>query len=178
MVGYMTQNRQTIVILCEDLQQYKFAEYFLKKKGFTGVFRPQICTKGKQAGEQYVRERYASEVKLYRSKNYLNICLVVVIDADMVTVSERIRQLDLSLKEKRFPKEKIAIIVPKRNIETWIHYLQNELVDEVTAYGKFSNQSTCKPFVEKLAEQCVHGLSPDAPSSMHDACVEIQRIFG
>jgi hypothetical protein len=175
----MTQNRQTIVILCEDTQQYLFARYFLQTKGFSGQFVAQVCPSGKQAGEQYVRERYAAEVKGYRSqKNRKKICLVVVIDADTFTVTERIRQLDITLQEKRQPKENIGIFVPKRNIETWIHYLQSsETVDETIAYSKLASQSECKPFVEKLAEQCVRGLPKNAPSSIHDACVELERIY-
>ncbi len=174
----MTQNRQTIVILCEDRQQYVFARYFLQKKGLTGQFIDRSCPSGKQAGEQYVRERYAAEVKAHRSKNYLNICLIVVIDADKSTVAERIKQLDSVLVEKRHHKEKIAIFVPKRNIETWIHYLQSgESIDEIVAYRKLSNQGECKPFVEKLADQCVQGLPVNAPPSMHDACIELHRII-
>lgn len=174
----MTQNRQTIVILCEDKQQYLFARYFLQKKGFKGNFDPKICPSGKQAAEQYVRDRYAAEVKAHRSKNYLNICLIVVIDADKSTVADRIKQLDSVLKEKRQPKEKIAIFVPKRNIETWIHYLQSgEPVDEVAAYNKLANQGECKSFVEKLSEQCVQSLSPNAPPSMNEACIELKRII-
>lgn len=174
----MTQNRQTIVILCEDRQQYVFARYFLQKKGLTGQFIDKSCPSGKQAGEQYVRDRYAAEVKAHRSKNYLNICLIVVIDADRSTVAERIRQLDASIEEKRHRKEKIAIFVPKRNIETWIHYLQSgESIDEAVAYSKLDNQGACKPYVERLAGQCVKGLPANAPPSLHEACIEIQRII-
>ena len=176
----MTQNRQTITILCEDLQQYVFARYFLQKKGLIGQFVDKSCPSGKQSGEQYVRDRYAAEVKAHRSKsNHLNICLIVVIDADKSTVVDRIKQLDSVLEEKRDRKEKIAIFVPKRNIETWIHYLQSgEPVDEVAAYSKLVNQGECKPFVEKLSEQCGQSLSPNAPPSMHEACIELKRIIG
>jgi hypothetical protein len=175
----MTQNRQSIVILCEDKQQYLFARYFLQKKGFTGEFFPKFCLKGKQSGEQYVRENYAAQVKGYRSqKNRKKICLVVVIDADTLTVAERIRQLEMTLQEKRHREEKIAIFVPKRNIETWIHYLQSgEPIDEIVAYSKLANQGECKPFVEKLGNQCVLGLPSNAPPSMHDACIEQKRII-
>ena len=175
----MTQNRQTIVILCEDKQQYLFARYFFQKKGCTGQFVAKVCPSGKQSGEQYVREHYAAEVKGYRSqKNRKKICLVVVIDADTVTVTERIRQLEMTLQEKRQSKENIAIFVPKRNIETWIHYLQSgETIDEIVAYSKLANQGECKPFVEKLVDHCVQGLPSNAPLSMHDACMELKRII-
>jgi hypothetical protein len=180
----MTQNRQTIVILCEDLQQYVFAKSFLQKRGFQGNFEPRICPAGKQSGEQYVRDRYAAEVKAYRSKkNHLKIFLIVVIDADTGTVPNRIAQLEQALDEKTFPRrqsdDKIAIFVPKRNIETCIHYAMGATVNEELTYPKFpKDEGACKPFVEALANQCQQaGLANDAPPSMQIACTELQRIL-
>jgi len=176
----MSQRRVQIVLLCEDRQQEVFARYFLKQRGFTGNFRTKICLKG--AGEQFVRESYAAEVKAYRSKNYLSGMLVVLIDADKKTVEERLNQLDEALNANsqlvRQPKEAIAIFIPKRNIETWIHYLQGEIVDEVTEYAKFpNNESACKPLVANLVNQCYQGLNENAPSSLQAACGELQRIL-
>jgi hypothetical protein len=179
----MSQRRVQIVILCEDRQQEVFARYFLEKRGFTGLFRPKICPQGSQSGEQYVRTKYAEEVKAYRQKrNSLSIGLVVLIDADTGTLQERLNQLAQSLSEdtqpNRQPNEAIAIFIPKRNIETWIHYLQGELVDEETGYSKFEKDSTCKPYVKNLAEQCrSQNLPEDAPASLQAACGELQRLL-
>lgn len=180
----MTQNRQTVVILCEDLQQYVFARSFLLKRGFQGNFVDRKCPSGKQSGEQYVRERYPAEVKAYRNKkNHLKTFLVVVIDADTGTVPNRLAQLEQALEEKTLPRrladDKIAIFVPKRNIETWIHYVMGETVNEEHAYPKFpKDEGACKPFVEALAGQCQQaGLADDAPHSMQLACAELQRIL-
>lgn len=178
----MSQRRVQIVILCEDRQQEVFARYFLKKRGFTldRNVRIKICAKG--AGEQFVRESYAAEVKAYRSKNYRVGMLVVLIDADKKTVEERLKQLDDALiadsQQVRQPDEAIAIFVPKRNIETWIHYLQRATVDEETEYAKFlKNESACKPDVEKLVNQCYQGLDDNAPPSLQAACEELKRIL-
>jgi len=177
----MSQRRVQIVILCEDKQQEVFARHFLKKRGFMldRNLRIEICPKG--AGEQFVRNRYPAEVKAYRSKNYLSGMLVVFIDADKKTVEERLRQLDEALIEDsqqiRQPQEAIAIFIPKRNIETWIHYLQGETVDEETEYSKFNNESVCKPYVENLVNQCYQGLDENAPPSLQAACGELQRIL-
>ncbi|MEJ6481318.1 hypothetical protein N0Y54_08245 [Nostoc punctiforme UO1] len=177
----MNRRRVQIVILCEDKQQEVFARYFLKKRGFIldRNFRIEICPKG--AGEQFVRKRYPAEVKAYRSKNYLSGMLVVLIDADKKTVEERLNQLDDALIEDlqqiRQPKEAIAIFIPKRNIETWIHYLQDEAVDEETEYSKLTNESACKPSVENLVNQCYQGLDENAPPSLQAACGELQRIL-
>jgi hypothetical protein len=67
----MSQRRVQIVILCEDRQQEVFARYFLKKRGFTLDRNIRIKISAKGAGEQFVRESYAAEVKALRSKNYL-----------------------------------------------------------------------------------------------------------
>lgn len=182
----MTQNRVQIVILCEDLQQQVFAYHFLKKRGFN--LDPKNVTirtspKGKGSGEQLVIKRYAAEVKAYRSKNYRSGMLVVLIDADNGTVENRLQQLNNALiedsQEPRQPNERIAIFVPKRNIETWVHYLQGETVNETDAYTKFrENEAICKPGVEQLAAQCSQGnLDENAPPSLQAACGELQRLL-
>ncbi|MGF1935167.1 MAG: hypothetical protein RM347_012300 [Nostoc sp. ChiQUE02] len=165
-----------------DKQQEVFARHFLKKRGFIldRNLRIEICPKG--SGEQFVRKRYPAEVKAYRSKNYLSGMLVVLIDADKKTIEERLNQLDEALIANsqlvRQPKEEIAIFIPKRNIETWIHYLQNETVDEETEYSKFlNNESACKPSIENLVNQCYQGLDENAPPSLQAACGELQRIL-
>lgn len=185
----MTQNRVQIVILCEDLQQQVFAYHFLKKRGFN--INPKNLTirtspKGKGAGEQFVIKRYAAEVKEYRRKNYRSGMLVVLIDADTETVKATLKELDNALiensQELRKPDEKIAIFVPKRNIETWIHYLRTgEVVEEEAekSYPKFlKNEAICKPGVEHLANQCSQGsLDENAPPSLQAACEELQRLL-
>ena len=180
----MSRRGAQITILCEDLQQEVFARHFFLRRGFHHKkIKINRNTKGKGSGEQYVRSHYAEEVKNYRSKStYLSHCLAVVIDADKHTIEERLRQLDATLEDdgqpKRQPNEKIAIFVPKRNIETWIHYLKGEAVDEETAYPKLARESQCKPHIDKLVKKiCPAGLPEDAPPSLHAACEELSRIL-
>ncbi|WRH68413.1 MAG: hypothetical protein RSE13_09545 [Planktothrix sp. GU0601_MAG3] len=180
----MSQRRVQIVILCEDRQQEVFARHFLKMRGFTGPFRPNICPKGSQSGEQYVRTQYVAEVKAYRqNRNRISIGLVVLIDADNGTLQERLNQLTNALGEDSQPDrrsdEAIAIFIPKHNIETWIHFLQGEVVNEEDKYAKFqNNEAFCKPSVENLAKEChSQGLSENAPDSLRAACRELQRLL-
>ena len=180
----MSQRRVQIVILCEDRQQEVFARYFLKKRGFTGLFRTNICPPGTQSGEQYVRSQYPVEVKAYRqNRNRVSIALVVLIDADRGTLQDRLNQLasilDEDAQENRRSHEAIAIFIPKRNIETWIHYLQGETVNEEDAYAKFEkNEAVCKTSVENLADRCYsQSLPEDAPRSLKTACAELQRLL-
>ena len=109
--------RVQILVLCEDLQQFVFARLFLKKRGFKGEIRPNICPPGSQAGEQYVRTQYPVEVKAYRAnKGRVSIGLVVLIDADTGTLEARLNWLasvlDKHKQENRKPNEAIAIFIP------------------------------------------------------------------
>ncbi|MEW5986644.1 MAG: hypothetical protein AB1791_08430 [Chloroflexota bacterium] len=112
-----------------------FARHFFIQRGVSPrkikvVRNPQ----GKGSGEQFVRSHYPNEVRAYRSKStYLTIGLAVVTDADTLTVAQRRMQLSNALAESnqmdRRSDEQIAIYVPRRNIETWIHYLEGRAVD-------------------------------------------------
>jgi hypothetical protein len=70
--------------------------------------------------------------------------LIVVIDADAGTVEYRLGQLDESLRRSEHrpvdpKKERIARLIPRRNIETWILCLNGEFVDEETDYTRTRN---------------------------------------
>ena len=99
----------------------------------------------------------------------------------MKKVVDRLNELDASLTaealNRRQPDEKIGNFVPKRNIETWIHYLQGETVDEDTSYPKYDKPSACKPLVRTLAKNRTQPLAQQAPASLHAACTELQRIM-
>jgi hypothetical protein len=175
----MSQCRVQIIILCEDRQQEVFARHFLKQRGFTGIFRSNICPSGSQSGEQYVRDRYPLEVKAYRqNRNRVSIGLVVLIDADNYSLKQRVNQLAETLDKERQDNEAIAIFVPKRNIETWIHYLDGNSIDEEESYPKLLKEGDCKPAVADLAEQCrSQSLPENIPETLKVACEEFQRLL-
>ncbi|MDY7014884.1 MAG: hypothetical protein SVX43_15025 [Cyanobacteriota bacterium] len=183
----MTKRKVEITILCEDIQQQVFARRFLLNRGFhPRKIRLLPLPVGEGSGEKYVRRQYPKEVRAYRGKfTYRSVGLVVLIDADKCTVDYRMQQLDEVLTEdsqnKSQEDERIAIFVPKRNIETWICYLRGGSVDEETAYPKLDRESDCEPCIQTLLQQCSGGLNSDAPSSLQTACEEWQRcdrLFG
>lgn len=140
--------------------------------------------KRSQSREQYIRTQYPAEVKAYRqNKNRVSIALVVLIDADTGGLHERFNQLAQALSEdsqkNRQSDEAIAIFVPKRNMETWIHYLQGEPVYEEDTYSKFlKNEAFCQPYIEILADQCrSQNLPENAPESLQTACGELQELL-
>ncbi len=94
---------------------------------------------GKGSAEQWVREQYPNEVKAQRSRNYQNnLALIVGTDADKLSVKKRKQMLSESLVkaelDERSTDESILIWIPRRNIETWLKYLDGDDVDEETDY--------------------------------------------
>ncbi len=173
-----------VVILCEDRQQEVFARHFLVTCGVNHHrIRVRVSPFGRGAAEQYVRNQYPAEVREYRARrNHLNIALAVMLDADTGNVVERLQELENNLSQMSLPQrqadEKIGIFVPKRNIETWIHYLQGETVNETDEYPRFTgNEGACKPGVERLARNRHAPLSEDASPSLRAACDELPRIL-
>ncbi|MDE2505625.1 MAG: hypothetical protein KGM43_00290, partial [Planctomycetota bacterium] len=83
-----------------------------------------------------VRVTYPDEVRKARRKS--SRALVVVVDADMEEVAFRHTRLDGELKlNELVPRDKgerIVVLVPRRHIETWIHYLNGNSVEEEQDY--------------------------------------------
>jgi hypothetical protein len=178
----MSKRRVRTVILCEDLQHEVFVYRFLKQtgRGDARTVAARRSPKGRGSGVQFVLDHFPEEVRAYRSKaNHLNLCLIVVIDADNLSVEDRIRQLEEALEEngqeRRTAEERIVILVPKRNIETWIRYLNGHDFDETTSYSKLPQESECMPAVKRLVDLYPDGIQDSAPDSLLRSCVEARR---
>ncbi len=180
------------MVLTEDQQGWVFVRRLLIALGVpwrrirVGLFPRD----GRGCGEQFVRQRYPVEVRAQRACAAAS-WLVVHIDADDKTVNDRHQYLASECAEqciaKRGPAERIAILVPKREIETWIHYLSGSSVvssgvDETQSYPKFQNEeSCCWPAAEKLAavvlaKSGVAGLS-NPPPSLVTGIDEVRRLL-
>lgn len=132
--------RAKVIILAEDQRQATLARAYLKRRNF-GVHDIYVepMSSGRGSGEQWVRERYAKAVGAFRWRSTrAATALVVMIDADNETVERRSQQLREALEtahmDQRADAEKIAHLIPKRAVETWILCLNGTAVDEVTDY--------------------------------------------
>jgi hypothetical protein len=128
----MAKRQVEIIILCEGKQDELFVQYFLLKWGFKlRNIRFVTCLPGKESGEAFVRRNYAIEVNAYRDRKTKG--LIAITDADKKSVKQKLTQLreELSKNHISEPKqyEAIAVFIPKRNIETWLHYLKGEQVN-------------------------------------------------
>jgi len=178
----MSNRYSQIVILCEDTQQESFIRRFLKKAH--GI-QPNLLIVvknpgGKGSGEQFVRNRYPHELKAIRRRHAM-LTLITAIDADTKERNEIIRSLDAvcagSGIEPNTDRDNVALVIPKRNIETWITWLNGQPVDETTAFPRLPNESACQPAVEKLYDLCTQNdTPPNIPDSLAKTCIEYRKV--
>lgn len=173
-------------MLCEDRQQEVFLRYYLAEKGYDSrAIYAEVAPRGRGAGEQFVREHYPDQVRAVRTVPAMRSGgVAVMIDADARSVDERHRQLGDELVARsiapRSLEDRIAVLVPKRNIETWLHYLlgDNPPVDENEGYRRLSRESDCRPAARRLAALCPPRppLPSNCPPSLARGCAELTRL--
>jgi hypothetical protein len=137
----MVSKPSLVIVIVEDDHHEMLVRRYLKKRG---LVERQMTIKrspsGEGSAENWVRKSFIKEVNAYRSR-HAQTALIVVIDADIGTVQDRLRQLDQGLRENgKDPvdtrTEQIARLAPKRNIETWLLCLNGHAVDEETNYKR------------------------------------------
>lgn len=178
------------VILCEGRDDYDFARGYLEKIGLNlRRCQPRVSPAGKRAGSAWVRERFAEELKAWRSKrSRMNLVLVAMIDGDGRTPEERKRELETSEEmskrglQPRQPKEEVLIIVPMRHIEAWFEFVVSGTCDESekTKYkNKYRKSKRPTKWGGMLADKCREvAFRPgnDWPEAMRDGCDELNRL--
>ncbi len=172
-------------MLCEGLQDWVFVRRMLITLGYESHrIRVIPYPAGRGSGEQHVRERYADELGRHRSRAArTRAVLVVQVDADRSTVEARHAALELTLQEKgvapRSPQDTVAILVPKRAIETWIHFfLDGPPVDEDTRYEKYAYPPDAWPAADAFAKHVRARTEPaGAPPSLPPGLREARRVL-
>ena len=174
----VVKRRVQVVLLCEDTQHEAFVRRFLSATGWqTRTIRVEKAPAGRGSAERYVRRQFPKELKAHRLRP-VNQALVVILDGDRVGVEERVRQLNEACETAgvnvRTPDERIAVLVPTWNIETWLSYLSGETVDETKPdYPKLTRERECQRHVDTLVEMCNAGeLRRLFPASLESACGE------
>jgi hypothetical protein len=170
----------SVVILCEDTQHEAFLRRFLTLAGWhRRRIRIEKSPSGKGSGEAWVRARYPVELAALR-RSPVAAALVAIVDADKATIEQRVAALDAECRKFAVPlrgaREPVALIVPRRNIETWIAYLGGETVTEGANYPRLLRERECAPAVQSLWEMCRRNqLRPPAPQSLQSACDEFNQ---
>lgn len=173
-----------IIVLCEDKAHEVFVKRFLKK-GW-GVkpraIRVPPYPNGQGSGKRYVTNNISLEVEALR-KRHASTILLVIQDADELTVEQVKSNLEAKILPHRDDNEPIAYIIPKWHIQTWIAYLNGEDVDEENKstykinYGRISELKDSHPLIDKLANNCkANKQLQSPPASLVTACEEFSRI--
>lgn len=140
-----------IVVLCEDVQHEAFIRRFMKKMGWnTRDLRIEKASSGRGSAEQFVRNRFPTELQTLRSKGGEQAYLIVMVDGDDRGVASRKASLATSCGETGIAPpgnaDHVLICVPTWNVETWISYLGGATVDERRAdYPRLSRPRDCMP---------------------------------
>ena len=75
------------------------------------------------------------------------------------------------------PDERVLLVIPKRNIETWLAYLRGEAVDEETEYRRYDCESRCRADVDRLDEMCGRGELENVPPPSLERCCKDFNTF-
>jgi hypothetical protein len=179
----MSRRITHVTILAEDKCQQNFAYHFLLRLGvpMRSIKKSPLPLGG--AGEQYVRKEYPKEVVYCHQRPHRN--LIVLIDADGESVETRRRQLDDERQRsdlgRRAGTERIAVLVPRRNIETWIAALLRMPLGDVDEDQDYKGPVGCER-VREAAEAFfdrTRSGQPDLPlDSLRKAVPETRRIEG
>lgn len=167
----------SIVLLCEDASHDTFIRRFLRKRNIKGR---EIVTlplpRGKQSGEYWVRSKFPDELKAIRSRS--NGFLVVVIDADTRSRVALKQACEARGVPPERPDDPVAVIVPRRNIETWLEFLNGRPVNEEQSYPKGFTSKDVRRLAERLYQIChVQQRLPDtAPPSLAESCAEYAKL--
>ena len=174
-----------VIVLAEDERHQRFVRHYLGRLGYERHdLRFEALPSGRGSGEQWVRERYGPAVEVYRERVVrAKTALIVVIDADIAAVTDRLQQFKKSLEDRglnpRADREAIVHLIPKRHVETWVLCLNGQAVDEETDY---SRNADVEHFIQPAALEFFAwtregaAVPPHCIPSLKAAIPEMQRL--
>ena len=173
----MVERIANLVLLVEDSNQERLLHRYLQSLGVeTRNMRIVKSPSGRGAGEQFVREKYASEVRAIRVRmSRTRACLIVVIDADSGSVEHRRYQFQKALDDAEertlSADEAIVRLIPKRNVETWILCLNLCVVNEDVDYRQ--DPRIIGDSIKSASRELFQWTRPNA--TIPDVCVDSLR---
>ncbi|PZR09313.1 MAG: hypothetical protein DI536_22285 [Archangium gephyra] len=125
--------------LVEDRAQESSLRGLLDRHNRARDLRVEPYPSGRGAAEQFVRAQFPRFVREIRAQRHqFNLWGVVVIDGDVEGFTQRRRRLLESLSQDGTApvtaEDRVVVMVPTRNIETWAWHLLGNEVDERTDY--------------------------------------------
>jgi hypothetical protein len=123
---------ELVMVIVEDQRQRQFLYRFLVSSGIhPSRIAIEQCLPGRGSAKQWVSNRFARSVEACRLRNSkAATSLFVMMDADHLSVSQCMEDLDAALAAAKQPKldptvDQIARLFPKWSVETWVIYLSS-----------------------------------------------------
>jgi hypothetical protein len=132
---------------------------------------------GRGSGEQHVRRKFPQFVADLRSKRFQEgLWGIVVIDGDVEGAAARRRRLLESIDSPLTTAERIVLLVPTRNVQTWGWRLLGHEVNESDDYKHLVERA--RESLRQLFEKRWPDVSspPETPSSLRDGWLDWSRI--
>jgi len=170
-------NPSMVIVLLEDDHHEMLIRRYLVNSGLKRhAMRIHRSPSGHGSAESWVLKRFAEETGEYRRRQArAGTALIVMIDADTHSVQDRLTQLDQALKDSGIKtvgkSERIARLVPRRNVETWILCLNGEAVNEEIDYKGTRNDWS--ELIPRAAQTLCHSTRPQA--ELPNQCVDSLR---
>lgn len=179
-------NPSLVIVLVEDAHHKMLIWRYLRHCGLNShEISVSPSPAGRGSAESWVRKKFVKEIGEYRARQArAGTALIVMIDADALTVQERLRQLDQALRDEGKQAvgdaEQIARLVPKRNVETWILCLNQDTVDEDSDYSEATRNwnNLIRPAAETLRRWTQSATEPPGHcvSSLRIGVRELKRL--
>ena len=180
-------NRVDIVLLCEDRRHEQFVRAFLKgkKRRLARISFPKLYKSheagGKKRNNGFVLGEAVEEIDKAR-KVPPKRALILVIDGDKRGYASRNGQIASKLKAEKITalneKECIALLVPCRNIETWVHHFKGNETDESTDFKSFYKDYNAAPEAQAFADWVSDGNAVEVAElpALNAARDELRRL--
>jgi len=171
------------VLLCEDDVQERLVRSYLKECGLNThppYLIPRNASREVHGGNVgWVLREFPKELEACRQRHATraNTLLIVVIDADDFAVKDRRSHLQSDV--QLAGNDPVAVLDPKRHVETWIRAALGHLVNEVDDY---KNPQPKKAEVRTAAKQIYGWVRDKLPAkpmgipSLIDAMPEWRKI--
>jgi len=165
----MSNRVSKAVLLCEDQEHQRLVFAFLKRCGIKNpgrIVRARVASLMRAGGNiGWVLDELPKELRAFRNRqSKANSLLIVVADADDCSVQDRRAQLNERVRQAKLEPlrtgESVALLIPKRNVETWIRYLLAEEVTETDDYK--SSKPIGKDEFRKAADRLYDLSRPNA----------------
>ncbi len=170
-----------IDLLYEGERDYNFIKHFLRNSNVSIRDFP-VFKERSGSGEQYVRVTLPERLKAFRTHNFIKSnCLIVLTDADTISIEKRKQQLQKECLEKGVDYiqdgEQVIVAIPRRNLETWVQHINNpSIIDETEDFKEKTTDEECTIAAKRLADLCRNKSEVKLPS-LSRACNEFNRRF-